>query len=211
MRRTRLVLFDLDGVLLDSRANMERAWAAVRAECGVAASFADYFALIGRPFGDILAELGLSERVDEIEPVYRKASLATMDQTPFFDGVLPTLAALARAGLLLGIVTSKDARRTSACLGRLPVSFATVQTPRAGCRGKPAPDHLLLALVATGTDPDEAVYVGDMASDCAAAARAHVAYLHAAWGYGAVDRTACPHIEGIRELPVALGLMAAPK
>ncbi len=204
--KKRLVLFDLDGVLLDSRHNMDQAWTAVRAECGVSAPFGDYFALIGRPFGDILGLLGLGDRLAQIEPVFRRASLATMDKTPFFEGVTQTLQTLTEAGLLLGIVTSKDTQRTTACLRRLPVPFASVQTPGANCRGKPAPDHLLLALVETGTDPDDAIYVGDMHSDCIAALRAKMAYIHAAWGYGTEPKTSYPYIDAITDLPGALGL-----
>ncbi len=62
----RLVLLDLDGVLVDSRDAMEEAWRAVQHEVGVATPFAAYFAEIGRPFPDILERLGLTEDAAEI-------------------------------------------------------------------------------------------------------------------------------------------------
>lgn len=206
--KKRSVLFDLDGVLLDSRANMALAWAQVQSRCGVTVPFDDYFSRIGKPFAAILSELNLADRVAEIEPVYRVASASHIDSTPFFPGVPETLQRLALAGLLLGIVTSKDEPRTRAVLRRLPSPFASVQTPRSGARGKPAPDHLLLALVDLATDPAEAVYVGDMLSDFEAADRAGVFYLHAAWGYGAPPqhRGFLDVLPSIADLPEALGL-----
>jgi phosphoglycolate phosphatase-like HAD superfamily hydrolase len=51
-------------------------------------------------------------------------------------------------------------------------------------RGKPAPDHLLMAMAQAGSDPAETVYIGDMAADHEAARRAGIDYAHADWGYG---------------------------
>ena len=96
------------------------------------------------------------------------------------------MATLKTSGLKLGIVTSKDRMRTGAVLAKMPVEFDVVETPDPRYRGKPAPDHLLTALIHTHTDPDAAIYVGDMDADFEAARRANIDYAHAAWGYGAV-------------------------
>src|SRR4029077_2160668 len=70
MAACQLVLLDLDGVLVDSRDAMEEAWRAVQHDLGITTPFAAYFREIGRPFREILARLGLTERTDEIERVY---------------------------------------------------------------------------------------------------------------------------------------------
>ena len=75
MMRKDLVLFDLDGVIIDSRDNMELSWTAVRAETGVTVPFADYFGLIGRPFREILSMLGIEDGHDAIEVVARDTPL----------------------------------------------------------------------------------------------------------------------------------------
>ena len=66
------VLFDLDGVLLNSRPNMELAWLDVQDRLGVTVCFGDYFKNIGRPFKDILAILGLQDqdlrRLAQLQP-----------------------------------------------------------------------------------------------------------------------------------------------
>jgi HAD superfamily hydrolase (TIGR01549 family) len=180
----RLVCFDLDGVLLDSRQNMQLAWSAVRAELDITVGFERYFAEIGRPFGEIMTILGLEAEAEAIETVFRQASRASLHETPLYEGVGDMLLALNSAGVKLAIVTSKDRTRTDLVLSRLPVTFQTVQTPDGICRGKPAPDHLLMAMATCRTDPADTVFIGDMDADAEAAARAGIDYIHAAWGYG---------------------------
>ncbi|MFT4176372.1 MAG: HAD family hydrolase [Luteolibacter sp.] len=180
----KLILFDLDGVLLDSQANMEHAWAAVRKKTGITVPFEDYFALIGRPFRDILDRLGLGENQAAIEQAYMASSLYFLSNAPFYEGTKETLQALAASGKKLGIVTSKDEVRTKAVLDQLGVKFSTIQCPKNPFRGKPAPDHLLIAMAESGEDPADTVYVGDMDTDYHAAVRAGIDYVHASWGYG---------------------------
>lgn len=180
----RLVLFDLDGVLLDSQENMRRSWQRVSEQLGVTVSFERYFSEIGKPFSTIMDRLGLSERAVAIEAVFRMASMENINVLRFYPGVPDTLLRLESAKLKVGIVTSKDMLRTSAILAMLPVTFACVHASDGMTRGKPAPDQLLLAMAQTGVDPTETLYVGDMTADHEAAVRARIDYAHAAWGYG---------------------------
>jgi phosphoglycolate phosphatase-like HAD superfamily hydrolase len=99
----------------------------------------------------------------------------------------------------LGVVTSKDPLRTSAILAMLPIEFVCVETPNAVLRGKPAPDHLLMAIARTNVDPAETVYIGDMDVDHQAAMRAGVDYMHAAWGYGNIPDNRTPVVADMRE------------
>jgi phosphoglycolate phosphatase len=202
--RARLVLFDLDGVLWDSRDNMACAWREVQERLGVTVPFATYFAAIGRPFAEIMAQIGLGQRTAEIERVFRIASMANMQQARFYPGASEMLRRLQAAGLRIGVVTSKDELRTSAILAMLPVTFDVVRTPDRVCRGKPAPDHLLAAAAFANVDPRETVYVGDMDSDFEAAARARIGYAHAGWGYGAVPPGSLLVLDRIDELDLFL-------
>ena len=85
-----MVLFDLDGVLLDSRDNMERSWKQVRERLGVTVEFDKYFAEIGRPFGVIMQRLGLGDRAEEIEEVFRMASMENLRVARFYPGAVAT-------------------------------------------------------------------------------------------------------------------------
>ena len=180
----RLLLLDLDGVLLDSQSNMEIAWTAVRNTLGVSVTFEEYFEKIGAPFGDILNDLGIGDQLEEIEPIFRTESMKALHKANFFPEVEETLLLLVECRIKLGVVTSKDKFRTNAVLAQLPVTFVTIQTPEDKYRGKPAPDHLLIAMAEANADPCDTVYMGDMDADFHAAHRADIRYAHAAWGYG---------------------------
>lgn len=182
--RCRLALFDLDGVLVDSRDAMEEAWEAVQRDLGVTVPFAAYFREIGRPFADIMQRLGLADQAEEIERVYRATALRTAPRVPAFDGVEAALAKLAVAGVKLGVVTSKARPQTYWTLSQFDVPFETVQTPETRHPGKPSPWPLLIAAGEARVDVDDAVFIGDMDVDCAAARHAGMRFLHAAWGYG---------------------------
>ena len=196
----RLVLFDLDGVLLHSQENMRQAWDVVLNKTDVNLPFEAYFSLIGRPFKDIMAILGVTTDVERIEKIYMAASFDFLNQATFFPGVRQTLLSLKEMGVKMGVVTSKDAPRTKAVLSQLDITFASVQSPNAIFRGKPAPDHILVAMAEAGVDPCDTLFVGDMDTDWQASRRAGVDYLHAAWGYGEPIES-IPTIECITELP----------
>ena len=197
-----LALFDLDGVLLDSRENMRRSWSKVRERCGTDVSFERYFSEIGRPFPVIMERLGLSARASEIEAVFRMASMENLDALNFYPRVSETLLELQRRGLKIGIVTSKDQLRTNAILAMLPVTFACIHAPDGKTRGKPAPDHLLMAMAQASVDPAETIYIGDMAADHEAAKRAGIDYAHAAWGYGQEPEDDSWILSGMQDLLV---------
>lgn len=180
-----LVLLDLDGVLVDSRAAMEEAWRAVQRDVGVTTPFAAYFREIGRPFPEIVRRLGLADRGAEIERVYRATALREAPRVPAFPGIPQALDRLARGGVKLGVVTSKAEAQTDWTLAQFDVPFATVQTPETRCPGKPAPYPLLVAVSEAQVELRDAVFVGDMDVDCEAAKNAGMRFLHAGWGYGA--------------------------
>jgi len=180
----KLIIFDLDGVLLDSRANMEFSWQKATSRAGLSVPFELYFNEIGRPFPDIMRRMGLAEHSEQIESSYRTASMEGIDLLRFYPGVPETLEHLQRSGFKLGVVTSKDALRTSAILAMLSITFTCVQAPDERLRGKPAPDQLLLAMARSNIDPADSIYVGDMDTDFEAARRAGIDFAHASWGYG---------------------------
>lgn len=203
-RRFELLLFDLDGVLMDTREVMQVAWREVQQTHGVDSPFDAYARYLGRPFAQIMRCLGL-EDADSLAETYDRASLQSAHLARPFPDIRATLALLTQAGRRLGVVTSKPERRARPLLGALDVTFVTIRTPGAG-RGKPAPDQLLLAMVDAETDPTDTIYVGDMAVDQQAAIRAGVAYAHAAWGYGQPEAPAPVLLETPRDLLALSGL-----
>lgn len=187
----KLVAFDLDGVLLESKENMRFAWTATAREFGLKVEFEEYFSKIGQPFSDILSALGITERHAEIEATFSAKSIKTLERAVLVEGAAEALARIKSVGIQIAIVTSKDLSRTKMMVEPIRRYIDHIVCPTQGLRGKPAPDQILQACLLGNVDPANVLYVGDMAVDHLAARRAGTAYAHAAWGYGEpVDRQA---------------------
>ena len=200
--KKKLIVFDLDGVLIDSKSNMNAAWIAVMEKHNIQVTFEEYFQLIGRPFVDILSSLGIDGDHLKIADTYSQYSLENSSLIELFPGVQTTLHWIANAGLKTAVVTSKDKERTKTFLKMMDHQFDLVSTPNEKLPGKPAPDHLLHVMAALHCDPTETIYVGDMIVDKLAAQSASVDYLHASWGYGVAvkDVNCLQNIEALTEL-----------
>jgi len=183
-RKYELCLFDMDGVIINSRSNMERSWYAVQSVFELDTPFEAYFKLIGRPFHDIMSILELSHLLPEIKNIYDIASACRMDLIVPYDGSINAIKEIKRAGIKTGVVTSKSEERTLEIVKKMDVLFDVIECPNEEGRGKPHPDPILRSLVKCHTDPAETIYIGDMSVDYEAAKRAGIKYIHAEWGYG---------------------------
>jgi len=198
----KLILFDLDGVLIDSKKNMEMAWQVVQEKMNVPVAFEEYFKHIGKPFKNIMEALELDAWTYEIESLFKEQSILNIDEVNFYPNVETVLSQLGKT-YQLGIITSKDRERTGLILSRLNNKFEVVATPNDALRGKPAPDHLLHAMAIRNVDPSETIYIGDMEVDLVAARRAKIDYIHALWGYES-DVLCHRSISKIEMLPLLL-------
>ena len=196
----KLILFDLDGVLLNSKKNMELSWGAVCERHDVNVEFEDYFSNIGRPFKDILDILNINADQADIEKTFNDVSTQLIDQVEFYEGVDFVLGQLANNNIKIGIVTSKNTIKTQKILDLLGFAFDIVQTPNDVLKGKPAPDHILYAMSELNMNASDTLYIGDMDVDYEAAKRAQVNYVHALWGYGTCNDGNVIKLENITQL-----------
>ena len=186
-----LLLFDLDGTLIDSAPDLAGAANDLRAMHGLAPL----------PQGDLRPMVGSGARgmvgvafgvqpADDRFAELRDAFLARyaerlLHNTRVFDAVLPVLDALDAAGLRWGIVTNKAMRFTAPLVeglglrARAAVVIAGDTTPHA----KPHPAPLLEAARQTGVAPGACAYIGDDHRDIIAGRAAGMATLAAGWGY----------------------------
>lgn len=178
------ILFDFDGVILDSRENMRLSWSRVQAECGVTARFEDYFEQIGKPFQTILDVLGIEQDRERIERTYFDASSHYASALRVFPGMKDVLACLASLRTPIGILTSKDPVRTRQFVYQFSLPINYLYCPTADLKGKPAPDLFRLAAHEWACSPGDITYVGDMAVDEQAARGYGARYVHVNWGYG---------------------------
>ena len=74
MEKKKLFLFDLDGVLINSKSNMKFSWEAVNEKHQLNIGFKKYFSYIGRDFKDILKNLGIKKNFKEIEKTFKTNS-----------------------------------------------------------------------------------------------------------------------------------------
>ena len=58
----KVVIFDLDGVLIDSLENMKSSWNLTNEKYNLNISFNRYYDFIGKPFKEILKSLGVEKK-----------------------------------------------------------------------------------------------------------------------------------------------------
>jgi phosphoglycolate phosphatase len=187
------VLFDLDGTLADTAADLAAAVNGVRRDRGLppvpVATVRDHASAGAR--GMLGAGMGVVPEDPEY-PALRDAFLAhyaigLADTTRLFDGVDALLAELDARSFAWGIVTNKAARFTRPVTEALGLALRTRvivsgdTTPHA----KPHPAPLLHAAAQLGVDPAHCVYVGDDLRDVQAGNAAGMATIVARYGYGA--------------------------
>jgi 2-phosphoglycolate phosphatase len=185
-----LVLFDLDGTLVDSAVDLLAAVNVVLAREGrPPVALETIRPAVSRGGRAMLAaafpDMDPDEREARLQPflaVYAEA--VAVHSTPF-DGIEQVLAAIEAAGARWGIVTNKP--------HYLAVPIVETLGWSARCRAllggdslprkKPDPDQLLAAAAENGVAPSDCVYVGDDARDIEAARRAGMKSVAALWGY----------------------------
>ena len=181
-----VVLFDLDGTLIDSGpiilASMRHAALTV---LGAEIDEQRVRAAIGGP--GLVAQMQEldAERADELVEVYRRHNEPLHDELEAFERVLALLPVLRERGHRLGIVTAKRRATVKLAFARFP-TLAELTDVLVGSddteRHKPDPEPLLEALARLGARPDEAAYVGDSPFDIRAAKSGGLLAVAVGWG-----------------------------
>ena len=104
--KKKLFLFDLDGVLFDTKQNMEKSWNLVRDKFNIKKSFNEYFLYLGLPFNVIMKKLGINKNdINLINVFYKKKSLEHSHLIKIYPGVKSSLKKLKKKNIEFGIVT----------------------------------------------------------------------------------------------------------
>ncbi|WP_229402167.1 HAD-IA family hydrolase [Micromonospora okii] len=176
------VVFDLDGVIVDSFAVMSEAFAIAYAEVvgDGPAPFEEYRRHLGRYFPDIMRIMNLPLAMQE--PFVRE-SYRLADQVHVFDGIVELLLTLRVRNVRLAVATGKSGPRARSLLDRLGLLpfFAHVIGSDEVAQPKPAPDIVRHALDLLDVPPEAAIMVGDAPTDVASARGAGVASAAALW------------------------------
>ena len=187
----KLVLFDVDGTLVDSQDLIVAAQRRAFASVGLPApSRAQSLSIVGLSLHEAFRTLvGADGPFEALADAYKHAFHALRadpsNHEPFFPGAIETVAALSRrSDIVLGVATGKSRRGVTHLIERAGWSgiFATVQTSDDN-PSKPAPGMVLAALRETGVDAGDAVLVGDTTFDMTMARDGGIAALGVSWGY----------------------------
>ncbi|MCK9929750.1 HAD-IA family hydrolase [Frankia sp. Mgl5] len=214
-RRVSAIVFDLDGVLVDSFDVMRQAFTIAYAETvgDGPAPFAEYNKHLGRYFPDIMRIMGLPL---EMERPFIRESYRLAHQVRMFEGIPEALRALRARGIPLAVATGKSGSRARSLLDGLGVldQFEHIIGSDEVARPKPAPDIVLRALRLLEADAEETIMIGDAVTDLRSARAAGVAAVAALWA--GVDEAPLLReqpaavLHRIADLAVLLGIEASP-
>jgi len=185
-----LVLFDLDGTLVDSAVDLLNAINELaRREGHAPTTLADLRPVVSKGARAMLA-ITFPDYDEERREAIRQPFLdiyeaAVSEHSTPFEGIGEVLREIEAAGARWGIVSNKP---HYLCVGvvkamgwetRSAVLLGGDSLPKK----KPDPDQLLHACASCGVDPAQAVYVGDDERDIVAARNAGMKSIAALWGY----------------------------
>lgn len=212
----RAVLFDCDGVLVDSESITFDLLATDLASHGLMlgrAAMEQQF--LGGTIGGLYTKataLGATLPLDWVDDFYERLYARLALGTPIIEGVEPLLDRLDAAGITYAVGSNGSQRKMQITLGQHPGLFARLKDhlysgQALGCP-KPDPGLWLHAARALGVAPENCVVVDDSPTGCTAAVRAGIRCLGLAeHDNGArLAATGAEVIHALAELPERLGL-----
>jgi phosphoglycolate phosphatase len=187
----RLVVFDLDGTLVDSSRDIAASVNAALARIAPGTAeipLAEILSFVGEGARVLvqrsLGHTGLSLPADEVLPVYIECYAARLlDTTRLYPGVACALDAL--AGAALAVLTNKPGDFSRKILESLGVAgrFARILGAGDVPSRKPDPGGLLRLMADAAAAPEETWMVGDSATDVAVARAGGVRCAGVTWGF----------------------------
>jgi 2-phosphoglycolate phosphatase len=188
---TQVVLFDLDGTLIDSAPDLGAAADKMRTDRGLESYPLERYrphagsgarGMLGVAFGITPDAAEFPELREEFFVVYERRMLLN---TQVFEGVQALIDAIQVRGLLWGVVTNKSMRFTDPLTRAMPLfaSAGAVVSGDTTPHAKPHPEPLHEAARRLGVPSEACIYVGDDERDIIAGRAAGMRTVAATYGY----------------------------
>jgi phosphoglycolate phosphatase len=186
-----VVLFDLDGTLIDSAPDLGAAADRMRLQRGLPPLPMQHYrpmagagarGMLSVAFGMTPEHAQFAELKEEFFGNYERCMT---ERTYAFDGVPALIEQLRRRGLRWGVVTNKSARFTEPLTRAMPLfaSAAAIISGDTTPHAKPHPAPLFEAARRAGVAPGRCIYVGDDERDIVAGRAAGMGTVAATYGY----------------------------
>ena len=180
-----VVLFDLDGTVVDSGAIILASMRhATREVLGRDYSDDELLQAVGGPGLEAQMSALAPDHVERLVDVYRAHNEPLHDDLEACVGMGDVLERLHEEGRRLGIVTAKRRSTVELAFARVPIGhlFEAIVGGDETERHKPDPEPLLLGAERLGADPAATAYVGDSPFDVRAAKAAGMFAVAVTWG-----------------------------
>ena len=207
------VIFDMDGVIVDTADAHCASWQMLAAEQGVTISRHDFLQTFGRPtreiirtrFGEHLTDEQVGQMDRRKEAHFRELA---QDHVKLIPHVVELIEALIAAGVALAVGSSAPPANVQLTLDQFDLNgrFRTLVTGHDVTRGKPDPEVFLIAADRLGVSPSRCVVIEDAMAGIQAARAAGMTAIALTTSH---ERNAFPHahrvVDSLAELqPEAL-------
>ena len=192
----RLAIFDLDGTLLDTVADLANATNQALTQCGYPTHPTDaYYQFVGNGINKLFFR-ALPEEARTEENVMRIRSLFVpyynehnADDSRPYPGVSELLRTLQAQGVQVAVASNKYQQATAKLVGHFfpDIRFAAVYGQREGVAIKPDPAIVADILSDTGISRADTIYIGDSGVDMQTARNAEVESIGVSWGFRSVE------------------------
>ena len=192
----RLAIFDLDGTLLDTVADLANATNQALAQCGYPTHPTDaYYQFVGNGINKLFYR-ALPEEARTEENVLRIRSLFVpyynehnADDSRPYPGVSELLRELQAQGIQVAVASNKYQQATVKLVGHFfpDIRFAAVYGQREGVAIKPNPTIVADILNDTDISRVDTIYIGDSGVDMQTARNAEVESIGVSWGFRSVE------------------------
>ena len=189
----KLFIFDLDGTLLDTVADLGNSCNHVFTEAGFPTHPIDaYYKFVGNGIAKLIeralpAEEATAENIEKLLPPFRAYyNLHMADDTKPYRGVCELLAELQQKGVAIAVASNKYQAATENLVKKYfpEINFVAVFGQRDNVPVKPDPAIVHDIMQAAGTeDTAEIIYIGDSLVDLNTAKNSNVEFAAVTWGF----------------------------